>query len=116
MQVCVHVCVYVCVSRIYLLFSSNSLSHVLVGVHFPIFNVFALAAYFELRYFFVSLCRHVCACVRVCSLIWYKQISFLFMILLICRALRKVAAVSRIRFAVFELNKNYAYATNAKNS
>lgn len=79
------VCVCVCASRIYLLFSSNSLSHVLVGVPISHFQCLRIGGPFGASLFMLppSSCVGVCACVRHSQLARYLHICSVFMILLI---------------------------------
>lgn len=79
------VCVCVCASRIYLLFSSNSLSHVLVGVPISRFQCLRIGGLFGASVFMLppSSCVGVCACVRHSQLARYLHICSVFMILLI---------------------------------
>lgn len=82
---CVSACVCVCASRIYLLFSSNSLSHVLVGVPISRFQCLRIGGLFGASLFMLppSSCVGVCECVRHSQLAQYLHICSVFMILLI---------------------------------
>lgn len=77
------VCECVCASRIYLLFSSNSLSHVLVGVPISRFQCLRIGGLFGASLFMLPPSSYVgvCACVRQLAL--YLHICSVFMILLI---------------------------------